>query len=159
MQSRPSVSNVFRTIGVTVANLEAKVGARSYSVKCAMPNDDASLRLDWDSLAKSVGHVITGIAAAGEGGVIDIAVRYEKGRDLEIQIIDPVAHGKGAVIENLFDIFADTSDASGTKYGDVGISLALGQKFAELCGGRLAARSDSTGRRTFSMKIPVLAAA
>jgi signal transduction histidine kinase len=159
MQSRPSVSNVFRTIGVTVANLEAKVGARSYSVKCAMPNDDASLRLDWDSLAKSVSHVITGIAAAGEGGVIDIAVRYEKGRDLEIQIIDPVAHGKGAVIENLFDIFADTSDASGTKYGDVGISLALGQKFAELCGGRLAARSDSTGRRTFSMKIPVLAAA
>jgi signal transduction histidine kinase len=159
METRPSVENISRAIGVTVANLELKASARHYFVKCSLPSDDASLRLDWDSLLKSIGHVITGITATGEGGVIDMAVHYERGRDLEIQIVDPVAHGKGAAIENLFDIFADTSDASGTKYGDVGISLALGQKFAELCGGELAAKSDSSGRRTFSMNIPTLAAA
>jgi signal transduction histidine kinase len=159
MVSRPSVDNISRAIGVTVANLEAKVGARRYSVKCALPKDDVALRLDWDSLIKSIGHVIIGITAAGDGGVINMAVRYEQGRDLEIQIVDPVIHGRDAAVENLFDIFADTSDASSTKYGDVGISLALGQKFAELCGGNLAAKSDMAGRRTFSMKIPTLAAA
>jgi signal transduction histidine kinase len=157
MESRPSVESLARMMGQALSQLNGKLQSRQYSLRLATPPDDLPLRLDWDSFGKSIGHVVAGIASAGTGGEIGVAVRYRDDRNLQVDIIDPAAHAN-ANVSNIFDMFADASDSSSTKYGGVGISLALGQKFAELCGGGVTA-SDESGKRVFTMTIPAAAAA
>ena len=56
-------------------------------------------------------------------------------------------------------MFADSSDASATKYGGAGISLALSLKFARLLGGEITALTRQDGLRVFTLTIPVVAEA
>jgi signal transduction histidine kinase len=153
MQTHPSVESLSRAIGLTISDLNAKLEARQYSIACVLPEAELVLRLDWYAFGKSLSHIIAGITSADEGGKIDLLVRHLSDEDLLVEIVDPKQHGTGSNAGNLFDIFADASDASSTKYGGVGISLALSQKFAELCGGGLAA-SERNGKRVFVMTIP-----
>lgn len=57
----------------------------------------------------------------------------------------------------MFDLFADASDASSTKYGGAGISLALAQRFAALIGGDIQVSTDSSGNRRFTLDVPAAA--
>jgi signal transduction histidine kinase len=154
MDSRPCAESISCGIGPSVAALGTKIQTRRYSLKCSMPAVDPVLRLDWASLCKSISHVIAGITSRGEGGEINISIECRDQSDLEIRIVDPASY-KLAAIDTLFDIFADASDASSTKYGGAGISFALSQKFAELIGGRLTAATDRAGKRVFTMNFPV----
>ncbi len=158
METQSSSLNLLRGIGLQMEELKAKIKARQYSLKLLLPHEDPVLKLDWQSIGKSIDHVIAGVTSKGSGGEIQMAVRYQPNHELEIEIVDPAVYDTKFKTEGLFDIFADDSDASTTKYGGAGISLALSQKFAELVGGRIRAASNDAGKRVFTMNIPALTA-
>jgi signal transduction histidine kinase len=71
-----------------------------------------------------------------------------------IRIIDQELEGDIIEPEALFDVFSDDSGATSSKYGGVGISLALSLKFAQLMGGNIVVEKPRNGRRMFAMTIP-----
>jgi signal transduction histidine kinase len=118
---------------------------------------NAELCLDWHALSKAVQHVVFGIAADGSGGEIHISVSCESGR-VKVRVRDPKVRDEEVDQESLFDIFSDGSDDSATKYGGVGISLALGLKFVQFVGGTMSVESDLEHHRLFVMAVPAQAA-
>lgn len=120
---------------------------------------NAELCLDWHALSKAVQHVIFGIAAAeGPGGEIHIGVICQDGQ-VKVRVRDPRIHENNVDSESLFDVFSDGSDDSGTKYGGVGIALALGLKFVQFAGGTISVESDLERHRIFVLAVPAAAPA
>jgi signal transduction histidine kinase len=130
-----------------------------YTLECELKNNsDEVLNLDWQILKKSTQHLIYGIATESAGGPITMQVEKPSGGALVIRVTDPEVREKIVTAEALFDVFSDDSDASATKYGGVGIALALSLKFVQLVAGKIVVETDANGRRIFSMTIPVNAA-
>ena len=114
---------------------------------------NAELALDWHALGKAVQHVVFGIAADGTPGEIHMAVRADHER-VRIWVRDPNIHDEQVDPKALFDVFSDGSDDSATKYGGVGISLALGLKFVQFIGGNISVETDLEHHRVFAITVP-----
>lgn len=115
---------------------------------------NSELLLDWHALGKAVQHIVFGIAADGGAGEIHMGVQTMGGR-MRIRVRGPKIQDSDLDSESLFDIFSDGSDDSATKYGGVGISLALGLKFAQFIGGSISVEADREGHRVFVITVPV----
>lgn len=112
------------------------------------------LAVDWHSLRKAVLHLIYGVADDRYAGEVHLAARLS-GEALTFRVLDPKGGAIPADTENLFDIFSDGSDASATKYGNVGIAFALSLKFTQLMGGAISVDAGRQGGREFTMTIPL----
>ncbi len=143
-----------------MAALAAEAGESldtSWSIRYDIETN-AELCLDWHALAKAVQHIIFGIASGGSGGEIHLSMIAE-GDEVRVRIRDPKAVDDDVDAVSLFDVFSDGSDDSATKYGGVGISLALGLKFAQYIGGTISVETDISNHRVFVIKVPAKAAA
>ena len=114
---------------------------------------NTELWLDWHALGKAVQHVAFGIAADNSPGEIHLGVAVENGQ-LRIRVRDPKIQTDQIDAESLFDVFSDGSDDSATKYGGVGISLALGLKFVQFIGGSISVEADRENHRIFVITVP-----
>jgi len=114
---------------------------------------NAELCLDWHALGKAIQHTVFGIAAGGTEGEIHMTVIVARGQ-IRVRIRDPRIQADEVDPAALFDVFSDGSDDSATKYGGVGISLALGLKFAQFIGGNISVENDLGNHRVFVMTIP-----
>jgi signal transduction histidine kinase len=114
---------------------------------------NAELVLDWHALGKAVQHIVLGIAADGSAGEIQVSVIADQGA-VRIRVRDPKVQMDDVDPEALFDVFSDSSDDSATKYGGVGISLALGLKFTQFIGGGITVETDSQQHRVFVVTVP-----
>lgn len=153
MPVHPSVEIVSESLNITLADLRPAAEQRGYTLDARLPDPSVALSLDWSAAGKSLSHLIQGVTSEpGQGAVRIIASVGPHG--LSVDVVDPVARGKVLDGEDLFDLFADASDASATKYGGAGISLALGQKFAQLIGGDIDVRIDAESRRVFTLNLP-----
>ena len=112
------------------------------------------LSLDWHSLRKAVLHLVYGVADDQYGGEVQLAAELS-GNRVTLRVLDPKGGAVPADTDNLFDIFSDDSDASATKYGNVGIAFALSLKFAQLIGGTISVNAGRQGGREFAMTIPL----
>jgi len=141
-----------------VEALKVEVGERlaggPYTLQCELQeNSDAALNVDWQVLKKSVQHLIYGVSTGNKGGAIVMQI-HKDWETIVIRITDPEIRDNAIPPEALFDVFSDDSDASTTKYGGVGIALALSLKFAQLIGGNIAVEIDSREHRVFTMTMP-----
>jgi signal transduction histidine kinase len=146
------------------ASVNSEVGERlaggPYRLECAVKDScDVVLNVDWQILKKSVQHLIYGIATETAGGPIALQVEKASHGPIVIRITDPELRNERVATDALFDVFSDDSDASATKYGGVGIALALSLKFVQLIAGKIVVDTDRNGRRVFTMTIPIEAAA
>lgn len=114
---------------------------------------NSELCLDWHALGKAVQHIVFGIAADGVPGEIHMSVAADQDR-VRISVRDPHIQTEDVDPQALFDVFTDGSDDSATKYGGVGISLALGQKFAQFIGGNISVENDLEHHRIFTITVP-----
>jgi signal transduction histidine kinase len=138
----------------TMLEIAEPLSTRHYDLQVELPHGDATVSVDWSAVRKAVSHLVAGVATSPSGGCIPIAAKLVGDR-LVVRVTDLASRGKANAAETLFDIFADESDASSTKYGGVGISLALSLKFAQLIGGDIATETDAAGCRVFVMTVPV----
>jgi signal transduction histidine kinase len=114
---------------------------------------NSELSLDWHALGKAVQHIVFGIAADGTPGEIQMSVTATENR-VRVRVRDPNVQTEDVDPQALFDVFSDGSDDSATKYGGVGISLALGQKFAQFIGGNISVENDLEHHRIFAITVP-----
>jgi len=140
--------------------LKNEVGERlaggPYTLKCELKEtSDVLLNIDWQVLKKAVQHLIYGVATGATGGPILMEIHNADSKAVVIRVTDPEHHDNVVATEALFDVFSDDSDASATKYGGVGIALALSLKFAQLVEGSIAVATDGRGGRVFTMTMPV----
>jgi signal transduction histidine kinase len=112
------------------------------------------LSLDWHSLRKALLHLIYGMADDQYAGEVHLTASVS-GDGVTLRVLDPKGGTVPGATENLFDIFSDGSDASATKYGNVGIAFALSLKFAQLIGGAITVNAGREGGREFAMTIPL----
>ena len=138
----------------TVLEIAEPLATRKYVVKAEVMPSQATVSADWSAIKKAVSHIVAGIATAPGGGSVPLSAELVD-QNLSVRVTDLASRGKGAAAESLFDMFSDESDASATKYGGAGISLALGLKFAQLIGGHVATEIDGEGCRVFVMTVPV----
>jgi len=114
---------------------------------------NAELCLDWHALGKAVQHIVFGIAADDTPGEIQMSVTADQSR-VRVRVRDPKAQTEDVDSRALFDLFSDGSDDSATKYGGVGISLALGLKFVQFIGGNISVETDLEHHRIFVITVP-----
>ncbi len=138
-----------------VLEIAEPLSSRNYVLEASLPQTDATVSADWSAVKKAMGHLIAGVATQPAGGTVPLSAELVAGQDLRIRVTDLASRGKGGAADTLFDIFADESDASATKYGGAGISLALGFKFAQLIGGTVSTEMSADGCRVFVLSIPV----
>ncbi|MFJ6024695.1 sensor histidine kinase [Brevundimonas sp. NPDC092305] len=151
VQAQPD--SLSHAIGALIADLKTTAETRNYAIEVSLPEHDTELRMDWQALGKAIGHLVNGVTAEGPGGVVLMDVSHEGG-DLSVRVSDPADQMAGGDDASLFDAFAAASDASATKYGGAGISLALSLKFAQLIGGDVTASRGADGRRVFTLTAP-----
>ena len=148
--SSASLSDQMDTI---VSEIADRFAGGAYTFHCDVRCVAAPLNLDWQVLKKAVQHLVYGIAT-GAGGAIAMEVAVAEGGPIVVRVTDPEVRNNAIAPEAVFDVFSDDTDASSTKYGGVGISIALSFKFVQLLGGDIAVEADTAGRRIFIMTIP-----
>ena len=142
-----------------VETLKIEIGERlagsPYNLHCSLDvTSDVMLNVDWQALKKSVQHLVYGVATGNTGGSIVVDIHKTGSQPIVIRITDPEIRDGAVAPEALFDVFSDDSDASATKYGGVGIALALSLKFAQLIEGNITVETDRNRRRVFIMTMP-----
>ncbi len=152
MTVQSHADTISQGLSSALADVQALAQSRHYSVVVFMAAEDPTLMLDWQTAGKSLSHLMAGVTAGGCGGEVHLMIaRHAEG--IAIEIVEPF-NQSGGYDEAMFDVFADSSDVSSTKYGGAGMSLALGLKFAHLIGGDIAVAARADGRRAFTLTIP-----
>ena len=147
-QSVGSLSNRMATLASEAAEGLESGWSLTYDIE-----SNAELCLDWHALGKAVQHIVFGIAADDTPGEIKMSVTADQNR-VRVRVRDPKAQAEDVDSQALFDVFSDGSDDSGTKYGGVGISLALGLKFVQFIGGNISVETDLEHHRIFVITVP-----
>ena len=156
MVSEATPGLVGERLNRTMLDIAEPLAARNYGLQVELPKNDTTIAVDWSAVRKAISHLVEGVATAPAGGTVPVSAELVADSALVVRVTDLASRGKAAAAETLFDIFADESDASSTKYGGAGISLALGLKFAQLIGGQIVTEADSDGCRVFVMTLPVV---
>jgi signal transduction histidine kinase len=153
MPSYASVGSLPEMVGKITSDIAEHVASSTYTLACDITPSSAPVTADWQTLKKTIHHLIYGIVADGAGGVVRFEARVNP-ENIAVRITDPKIRDGEAQSVNLFDVFSNDSDASATKYGSVGIAFALSLKFAQLVGGEIIVEKDSKGRRVFALSVP-----
>ncbi|MGZ8408798.1 MAG: sensor histidine kinase [Hyphomicrobium sp.] len=141
-----------RGMASAICDVQAHAQARGCSIAFEMPTGDPTLQLDWQVLARSLSHLVAGVTPANGCGEATLKIEHSEA-GLTIHILEPIDQS-GLLDVNMFDAFADSSDASSTKYGGAGMSLALAMKFAKLLGGTITVKDEADRRRAFILTVP-----
>ena len=97
-----------------------------------------------------------------ESGEVRVEVRIEREGAVQIIAIDICDTGIGIAAERLPDIFGQFEQADGSvgrKYGGTGLGLAISSRLAVLMGGRIDVHSTLGQGTTFTLRVPLVAAA
>ena len=136
-------------------DLSAALAPRDYTIEVTAPPSYLTIETDWRAFGKALHHIVLGIATEAAGGIIRLSARRPQRGKIVFAIASTNAPGDLRLAGGIFDLFADEADATPTKYGGAGISLALGQRFASLIGGDVAVEVDREGRRIFLVTLPL----
>ncbi len=147
-----NIDSISQGLSSAISELKLSAESRGHIFTCKGPADDPEFRLDWQLVSKSLVHLFAGVTAAGGGREVCLEISH-CGAELMLEVLEPIQQS-GLSEANMFDAFADSSDASSTKYGGAGMSLALGMKFARLLGGSITIEDRPKNRRAFILTIP-----
>ena len=153
MPSYASAGLLPEMVGKITSDITEHVTSSTYTLECDIKPSGETVTADWQTLKKTIHHLVYGIVADGAGGAVRVEARANQG-NIEVRITDPKIRDDEAQSVNLFDVFSNDSDASATKYGSVGIAFALSLKFAQLVGGEIIVEKDFKGRRVFALTVP-----
>jgi PAS domain S-box-containing protein len=90
------------------------------------------------------------------GGHVSVTLRTE-GQEALVEVTDNGLGIRGEMLPHVFDLFAQSDDATRNGQGGLGIGLWLVRRLVELHGGRIEARSEGLGHGScFAVRLPLL---
>jgi PAS domain S-box-containing protein len=124
----------------------------------SLPDSPVHLEGDPHRLAQVISNLLNNAAKyTDRGGRIVLEVREGKG-EVVVRVTDNGIGIPPAMLDRIFEMFAQIDSASGGAYGGLGIGLTLVKSLVEMHGGSIRAESGGPGKgSTFSFRLPVLA--
>jgi PAS domain S-box-containing protein len=156
LQVRKERMQVSAAVQSAVESVRPLVEARGHQLNLSLPNEAIYLDADPVRLAQIISNLLTNAAKyTDKGGRISLIVARHKD-EIVLSVQDS---GMGIAAENLdqiFEIFSQTSQARKRAEGGVGIGLALVRGLAALHGGTVEARSPGLGMGSeFIVRLPI----
>ena len=138
----------------------ASEGATAKHIAISLDCDAAagSFACDLMKIQQVLNQVLDNAVKFTSAGSIAVAAR-RAGDDIVITVRDTGAGISDRQLPSLFQHFADSNDASTTKYGGTGLGLALSRKLCTLMGGDIAVESALGAGTCVTIRIPVLTGA
>jgi signal transduction histidine kinase len=146
-----SVANHIQTWRLAVAETPWR---GTYETELSAPGQPCELLTDWNAVGATINHLVAGIAAQNQSGMLAISIKQLPDRALEILFVDRAAGGAARPIAIMQEMFEHNDDASPTKYGATGIEIALAFKLAQLLGGVIEPVTDLDGSPAALLRIP-----
>jgi len=116
--------------------------------------DETLLRTDRGKLKQVIINLIANAAKFTEDGQISLTMSLEH-EWLTVSVEDTGVGMEPAVLEKIFEQFAQASPTTSAVYGGTGLGLCISKNFCELLGGYISATSQVGVGSKFLCKIPV----
>ena len=114
---------------------------------------------EWDGgrVRQLLEHILDNAVKYTEAGAVSITAERREGEveEIVIRVRDTGVGIPADMLPSLFEMFTGAEDASGSKYGDVGLGLALSQALCRIMGGRIAGESVVGRGSCFTVTLPV----
>jgi PAS domain S-box-containing protein len=92
-----------------------------------------------------------------EGGRIEISTRNNEAHQINVQIRDNGIGIDPILLPRIFDAFVQGGETAATRYGGLGLGLAICKRVIDLHAGRIAAHSEGKGRgATFTVTLKAM---
>ncbi len=133
---------------------------RDLTVNWDYPADLPILWTDDEKLKAVIQNLINNAIKFTEKGKVTVAVRHlAQTRAIEFKISDTGIGIPKENVETIFDMFQQVDSSATRKFGGVGLGLYIVRKFTELLGGTVAVESEFEQGSTFTVMLPIQAAA
>ena len=133
---------------------------RDLTVSWDYPADLPILWTDDEKLKAVIQNLINNAIKFTEKGKVTVAVRHlAQTRAIEFKISDTGIGIPKEKVETIFDMFQQVDSSATRKFGGVGLGLYIVRKFTELLGGTVAVESEFEQGSTFTVTLPIQAAA
>jgi signal transduction histidine kinase len=145
-------------LGQAMETAQPLMASRNHTLHCSPPPRDLRVEGDPDRLAQVVSNFLTHAAKyTNEGGQIWLSAEHEKGQAV-IRVRD---NGMGIapdLLEDVFDLFTQSSRSLDRSQGGLGIGLTIVRNLVEMHSGTVKAFSSGPGQGSeFVVRLPSLA--
>jgi PAS domain S-box-containing protein len=129
-----------------------------HRLEISLPDQAVHIDADPHRLAQVISNLLNNAAKyTRRGGRIALEVTTGD-KEVVVRVSDNGIGIPPAMLERIFEMFAQIDAASGSAYGGLGIGLTLVKSLVEMHGGSVRAESRGPGQgSTFSFRLPVLA--
>lgn len=150
--------SIQQVIAQAVENATPLVEEHGHALSISVPAEQLHVNGDHVRLVQVLTNLLMNAAKYTQhGGRIDVAVE-RRGADLALSIRDTGMGIAGAMLPQVFDLFAQSGRTLDHAGGGMGIGLAVAKRLVELHGGRIEAHSDGPRKgAAFVVHLPVLA--
>jgi CheY-like chemotaxis protein/anti-sigma regulatory factor (Ser/Thr protein kinase) len=132
--------------------------ARNHRLSMSLPPESVWIDADATRLAQVFANLLNNAAKfTSPGGLIELAIEPHA-KAVEVSVKDNGIGIPPAMLERIFDMFAQLEDPMQKTQAGLGIGLTLVRQLVELHGGSVRAESEGLGRgATFRVVLPTLA--
>lgn len=152
MPVHPSFGTPGDHLDTWVAELKPAMGAYQIEVTRGAGMDQPML-VDWAATGSAVRHLASGIAVQQSSGKLLLHCETRPEGELIFTFIDMSPEGRVRPVSIVGEMFEHGDDSSPTKYGGIGIEIALAYKFAFLIGGTIDPAARVGGRPAATLTI------
>ncbi|MCW1912004.1 PAS domain-containing protein [Luteolibacter sp. GHJ8] len=127
-----------------------------HQLEVTLPDQPVYLQADPHRLAQVISNLLNNAAKySGRGGKIALEVSHG-GSEVCVKVQDNGIGIPPAMLERIFEMFAQVAPVEGGDYGGLGIGLTLVKSLVEMHGGSVRAESAGAGfGSTFSFRLPL----
>lgn len=147
-------------VGTAIEASRPLLDAAALRLVVRLPGRPVMVEADPTRMSQVFSNLLNNAAKfTGRGGRVDLEVLEDEAGVL-VKVTDTGIGIPAAMLQPIFEMFAQASDARGGRHGGLGIGLTLVRRLVELHGGRVWAESDGPDRgSTFVVRLPRASAA
>jgi signal transduction histidine kinase/CheY-like chemotaxis protein len=119
-----------------------------------VPADIGAVRADVTKVRQALFNLLSNAAKFTEQGQVELTARRDE-RTVSFSVRDTGIGMTEEQMKHLFTPFRQADASTARRYGGTGLGLAISQRFAQLLGGDITARSEPERGSTFTLTFPV----
>ncbi|MBL9028395.1 MAG: PAS domain-containing sensor histidine kinase [Myxococcales bacterium] len=155
---RTEPCDLARVVGQTAEDYRSSFEAARLELEVTIPEEPVWILGDAVRLAQMVGNLLQNAVRFTETGGARVRVEQDSARHAAVVTVTDTGIGMDrALLERLFDPFAQAEQGLARQKGGLGLGLTLTRGLAQLHGGSIVASSPGSGcGSTFTFRVPLL---